>query len=71
MVDLRKPIAVLGITNNCGIGILDINEEQVVIRGVSDDTHTLKLYSTDKGIYFLYGGHRYYTNEFMRVGGRQ
>lgn len=66
-----KPLAVMSITNNCGLEILEMQygiDDYVIVRGFTGDIHKYKLRYNNKGIYFKYcNGLRYYMNEFMRV----
>ena len=66
-----KYIAVKSISNTCGIGIKEADDEKVSFDLVSDKVlsqHKAKLYQNLKGFYFFkFGNVRYYLNEFMRT----
>lgn len=66
-----KPLAVIGITNNCGLAILEMQygiDDYVVVKGFTGDIHRYKLHYNNKGIYFKYcNGLRYYMHQFMKV----
>lgn len=66
-----NPIAVMAITNNCGMAILEIEngiDDYVVVKGFTGDIHRYKLHETNKGSFFKYqNGCRYYIHDFMKV----
>ena len=66
-----NPVAVMAITNNCGMAILDIEygiDDYVIVKGFTGDIHRYKLHETNKGSYFKYcNGCRYYLDWFMKV----
>ena len=69
----NKFIAVLGLTNSYGIGIvkIDPNEEVVYVQdsGTEKEQKVCKcsLYTNSRGTYFVHYRHRYYLEEFICV----
>ncbi|MFT9003072.1 MAG: hypothetical protein ABF991_00010 [Liquorilactobacillus hordei] len=66
---MDKVIAVIGLTNNHSINILDIDTdtEKVRYRINSGSIHNVKLYLTDNP-YFMYGTARIRLCNAMRIG---
>lgn len=62
-------IGALGLCNTASINIYEINDyEEKVLAGLNNQKpRWYKLYCTRKGLYFNFGGNRYYLHEFMRV----
>jgi hypothetical protein len=64
-------IASCGICNTASLniyGMIEFDIDDYVIAGINNfKPHKYKLYNTIKGVYFNYGGSRYYLNEFMRI----
>lgn len=65
----NKYVAVYGLTNTAGVGILDVNDERVEYVDALGKKRRAKVYFTAKGrAYFMYaGGFRIYLDECMRV----
>ena len=65
---MDKMIASKGLTNNHGLLVWDINDEQITVSLNYGTKRKYKIYSTNKGFYFNYHGSRFYIHEFIRVG---
>ena len=64
----EKIIASKGLTNTSAIVVWNIDDydDTITVSINYGKKSTLKLYETNKGVYFNYGG-RQYLNEFIRV----
>lgn len=66
---MSKFIAVYGLSNTAGVGILDANDEKVVYIDACGKQRHSKVYFTTSGrAYFLYAGtFRIYLDECLRT----
>lgn len=64
-------IASLGLWNTASLNIYDIEHgiEDYVVAGMNNyrPRRYKVYYSTNKGAYFNWAGHRYYLNEFLKI----
>jgi len=66
MIEVKKPIAVYGLTNSTGVAILDVNDVQVIYLDATGKKRHAKIYGERP--YFKYcGGFRIYLDECIRV----
>ena len=73
--DYDRPIATMGLTNNSGIAIYDLNDDEVTFAFVTGDTDIVKETASieydcedeDCRPYFSVGDIKYYLDEFMRT----
>ncbi|OAA90875.1 hypothetical protein [Clostridium ljungdahlii] len=66
----KKVIASCGLCNAASLNLYEILNgiDDYVIAGINNNKpRKYKLYSTNKGIYFNWGGNRYYLHEFIRL----
>ena len=63
----NKVIASCGICNTASLNLFELNDDYVVAGINNLKARTYKIYSTNKGLYFNFGGSRWYLHEFMRV----
>lgn len=67
----KEVIASYGLTNTASLNIysIDFGIDDFVIAGINSlKSRKYKLYSTNKGIYFNFGGTRFYLENFLKVG---
>lgn len=63
---MNKPIAVLPLCNFGGIEMIELNDEQAVVK-IGDKISKLKIHYSSKGSYINLFNRRTYLSEFIRI----
>lgn len=64
---MYEVIASHGLCNNASLNIFEAEEERVLVAINNNRPTWYKLYVNTKGVYFNFGGSRYYLSEFIRL----
>lgn len=66
-ITLKEPVGASGLCNTASLNIYTVGDEKVLVGMNNARPRWYKLYTTSKGTYFNWGGHRQYLHEFMEV----
>lgn len=66
---MNNVVGSVGLCNVASLNVYEVNDgEEFVVAGINDSKPTKrKLYFNTKGVYFNFGGSRYYLHEIMRT----